>query len=133
MPNWNTRLVVSVNNKVVSPIDNFTPTLNTPHAVIHSLEKDNVGFVRQPFTFTFTMTIRAIGTAVADLTELALNGTPFDVAVAENGSGDDWTFKSLKFSNCVITSTNPSNIVIDGAPSASFNCMALTSTIEKGR
>ena len=131
MPDWNTRLVVTVGGRPITPIDNFTPTFKTPHTVIHSLEADNVGFVRQPFTFTFTMTVRAIGTTVADLTELALRGAPFDIAVAEK-NGSDWTFKSLKFSNCVITSANPSNVVIDGAPSASFNCAALTATIEKG-
>jgi hypothetical protein len=70
------------------------------------------------------MTVRAIGTAVADLTELAVNGTEFTIVVAER-QGTDWAFRSVKFTRCVITSANPSNVVIDGAPSASFNCMAL--------
>ncbi len=131
MPDWNTRLEVTVGGKTLTPISAFTPTFNTPHTVIHSLETDNVGFVRQPFTFTFTMTVQAINTVVADLTELALNGTTFDIAVAEK-KGTDWAFKSIKFSNCVITSTNPSNVVIDGAPAASFNCAALVANIEKG-
>ncbi|HYU72556.1 MAG TPA: hypothetical protein VEL31_07735 [Ktedonobacteraceae bacterium] len=131
MPDWNTRLEVKVAGKTVTPIDNFTPTFNTPHTVIHSLEGDNVGFVRQPFTFTFTMTVRAIGTVVAELADMALKGTEFDVAVAEK-RGTDWAFNSIKFSRCVITSTNPSNVVIDGAPTASFNCAALVTNIEKG-
>ncbi len=131
MPDWNTRLEVTVGGKTLTPISAFTPTLATPHLVIHSLEADNVGFVRQPITFTFTMTVQAINTVVADLTELALNGTPFDIAVCEK-KGTDWAFKSIKFSNCVITSTNPSNVVIDGAPAASFNCAALVANIEKG-
>ena len=129
MPDWNTRLEVRVGNNVVSPIDNFTPTFNTPHMVIHSVEGDNLGYIRQPQTFTFTMTVRAIGTAVADLTELAVNGREFAVAVAER-KGTDWSFKSIKFGRCVITSANPSNVVIDGAPTASFNCAALSVGIE---
>jgi hypothetical protein len=129
MPDWNTRLEVKVGNNTIAPIDNFTPTFNVPHTVIHSIDSDNVGYVRQPFTFTFTMTIRAIGTAVADLTELAVNGTEFGIAVSEK-KGDDWSFKSMKFSRCIITSANPSNVVIDGAPSASFNCMALEVGLE---
>lgn len=124
MPDWKTRLVVKVGNEVISPIENFTPTFNTPHTVIHSVEADNVGYVRQPFTFTFTLSVRAIGTSVADLTELAVNGTEFDIAVAEQ-KGTDWSFKSIKFERCIITSANPSNVVIDGAPSASFNCASL--------
>lgn len=124
MPDWKTKLVVKVGNDVISPIENFTPTFNTPHTVIHSVEAENVGYVRQPFTFTFTLTVRAIGTSVADLTELAVNGTEFDIAVAEQ-KGTDWSFNSIKFERCIITSANPSNVVIDGTPSASFNCASL--------
>ncbi len=130
MPDWNTRLEVKLGDKTVTPISNFTPTFNSPHTVIHSIEADNVGFVRQPFTFTFTMTVPAIGEAVADLTELAVNGTEFSIAVAEK-KGTDWAFKAIKFSRCIITSANPSNVVIDGAPSANFNCAALSQGIER--
>jgi hypothetical protein len=129
MPDWNTRLEVRLRDKVVAPINQFTPIFNVPHTVIHSIEADNVGYVRQPQTFTFTMTVQAIGTAVADLTELAVKGQEFEITVAEK-KGTDWSFKALKFTRCVITSANPSNVVIDGAPSASFNCMSLSPGIE---
>ena len=124
MPDWNSRLVVSVNGTVVTPIDNFTPTFATPHTVIHSVEADNVGFVRGNFTATFTMTVRAIAPVVATLTQMALNGTEFAVAVAEQ-TGSDWAFSSVTLSRCVVTSANPSNVVVDGAPAASFTCSSL--------
>lgn len=124
MPDWNTRLEVRLGDKVISPITNFAPTFNVPHTVVHSLEADGVGYVRQPFTFTFTMTIPAIATAVADLTELAVSGTEFSIAVAEK-TGNDWAFSSLHFGRCVVTSTNPSTVAPDGAPQANFTCMAL--------
>ena len=130
MPDWNTRLVVKRGDAVISPIENFTPTFNTPHTVMHSLEVDNVGFIRQPFTYSFTMSVRAVGTAVADLTELAVNGQQFDLAVAEYLDGKDWAFKSIKFAGCIINSCNPSNVVIDGAPLATFTCMALSVSLE---
>jgi hypothetical protein len=129
MPDWNTRLEIRLGDTVVAPISQFTPTFNVPHTVIHSIEADNVGYVRQPQTFTFTMTVQAIGTVVADLTELAVNGQRFEITVAEK-QGTDWAFKALMFNECVITSVNPSNVVIDGAPSASFNCMSLSPGIE---
>ncbi|GAA4525832.1 MULTISPECIES: hypothetical protein [Nonomuraea] len=129
MPDWNTRLEIRLGNTVVAPISQFTPTFNVPHLVIHSIEADNLGYVRQPQTFTFTMTVQAIGTVVADLTELAVKGQEFEITVAEK-KGTDWSFKSLKFSRCVITSVNPSNVVIDGAPSASFTCMSLSPGVE---
>jgi len=129
MPDWNTRLEIKLGTATIAPISAFTPTFNVPHTVIHSIDSDNVGYVRQPVTFTFTMTVQAIGTVVADLTELAINGTEFEIAVTEK-QGTDWTFKSIKFKRVVITSTNPSNVVIDGAPSASFNCAALVAEPE---
>jgi hypothetical protein len=129
MPDWNTRLEIRLGDTVVAPISQFTPTFNVPHTVIHSIEADNVGYVRQPQTFTFTMTVQAIGTVVADLTALAVNGQRFEITVAEK-QGTDWAFKALMFNECVITSVNPSNVVIDGAPSASFNCMSLSPGIE---
>lgn len=124
MPDWNTRLEVKLGTRTIAPISQFTPTFNVPHTVIHSIEADNVGYVKQPTTFTFTMTVQAIGEAVAELTKLAIEGTEFEIAVAER-TGTDWTFQSIKFKRCMITSANPSNVVIDGAPSASFNCACL--------
>src|SRR3954451_8187975 len=83
MADWNTRLEVKLGDRTVTPISNFTPTFNVLHTVIHSLEQDGTGYVRQPFTFTFTMTVPAIAGTVADLTELAVDGTEFSISVAE--------------------------------------------------
>jgi hypothetical protein len=124
MPEWKTRLEVSVNGKPVSPIDSFTPTFTTPTTVIHSIEGDNVGAVYQPQTATFTMTLKAIGTNVAELTKIALEGKKFNISVAEK-KGTDWTFKKMLFRECVITSANPSNVVIDGVPTATFSGIIL--------
>lgn len=129
MPDWQTRLEISVNGDVISPIDNFTPTFNTPTTVIHSIEADNVGMIVQPQTATFTMTLKAIGTSVAELTRMALAGEKFNIQVAEK-TGTDWTFMKLLFRNCLITSANPSNVVIDGVPMATFNGIILGFTAD---
>lgn len=129
MADWNTRLEVKLAGRTISPITNFSPSFNVPHTVIHSLEADGVGYVRQPFTFTFTLTIPAIASAVADLTELAVNGGEFAIAVAEK-KGDDWAFSSLKFSRCVVSAAQPSNVTVDGVPQATFTCMALNVGVE---
>ncbi|GAA2773919.1 hypothetical protein [Streptomyces showdoensis] len=130
MSDWNTRLEVKLAGRTISPITNFSPSFNVPHTVIHSLEADGVGYVRQPFTFTFTLTIPAIASAVADLTELAVNGGEFAIAVAEK-KGTDWSFSSLKFSRCVVSAAQPSNITVDGVPQATFTCMALNVGVEE--
>lgn len=124
MPNWQTRLEISAGGTVLSPIDSFTPTLNTPTTVIHSIEADNVGAIFQPQTATFTMTLKAIGPNVAELTQMALAGEKFNIQVAEK-TGTDWTFKKMLFRECLITSANPSNVVIDGVPMATFNGIIL--------
>ena len=129
MADWNTRLEVRLGDATITPISTFSPTFNVPHTVLHSIEADNVGFVRQPFTFSFTMGVPAVAKAVADLTQLATDGTEFQIVVAEK-KGTDWAFNALKFARCVVTSANPSNVVIDGVPQASFTCMALSVGIE---
>ena len=127
--NWQTRLEVSVAGKPISAIDSFTPTFTTQMTPIHSIEADNIGAISHPQTATFTMALKAIGPAVADLTKLALEGKRFDIQVAEK-KGEDWTFKKMLFRDCLITSANPSNVVIDGAPAANFNGIILGFTAD---
>lgn len=122
--NWQSRLEISVDGTVISPIDNFTPTINTPVTVIHSIEVDNVGSIHQPQTATFSMTLKAIGPNVAELTKMALEGTKFVIQVAIK-QGGDWTFNKILFRDCLITSVNPSNVVIDGVPTATVNGIIL--------
>jgi len=130
--NWKTRLEVTANGKVVSPIDSFTPTFNTQTTPVHSVEADNIGAIFHPQTATFTMSLKAIGPNVAELTKLAIEGTKFNISVAEK-RGTDWSFKKMLFRDCLITSANPSNVVIDGVPAATFNGIILGFTADTDR
>jgi hypothetical protein len=129
MPDWNSRLEVSVNGTTVTPIESFTPTYTTPVTPIHSVEADNVGAMYHPQTATFTMTVKAIGASVATLTGFTIKGTKFNVQVAEK-KGTDWSFKKLLFRDCIITAANPSNAVIDGVPIATFNGIVIGFTAD---
>jgi hypothetical protein len=122
--NWKTRLEITVDGKVVSPIDSFTPQFSTPTSVIHSIEADNIGAVYQPQTATFTMSLKAIGTNVAEFSKMALQGKKFNISVAER-KGTDWSFSKLLFRDCIITSASPSNVTIDGVPTATFSGIIL--------
>jgi hypothetical protein len=122
--NWNTKIAVAINGTIISPIESFTPTLNTGHRVQHSLEVDNVGIVTQAQTFTFSLTVRAVGGAVASLTQIAMNGTPFQIVATEQ-TGSDWTFKQVAFNNCYFTSAAPSNLTLDDSPTANFSGVCL--------
>lgn len=127
--NWQTRLEVSFGGKAIGAIDSFTPTFTTQTTPIHSIEADNIGAIFHPQTATFTMTLKAIGTAVAELTKLAIDGKKFNISVAEK-KGTDWTFKKMLFRDCLISSASPSNVVIDGAPSATFSGIILGFTAD---
>jgi hypothetical protein len=128
--NWNTRLEVSRGGRTISPITTFTPAYSTNYEVVNSIEAHNLGFIRKPQIFTFTMTLPAMDPAVAELTADAIAGKEFEISVAEK-VGDEWAFKSLKFTRCMVTNAAPSNIVIDGAPQATFTCACLEPGIEQ--
>jgi hypothetical protein len=129
---WNTRLAVSFKPSTggpeitISPIDSFTPTFALGAEPIHSIEETHLGVIYQPTSMTFSMTVKAIGEVAGQLTALAMEGTRFDIKLLEQANtGDDWTFKSLLMSDCVITSAGPSNVTISGAPSATFSGFSL--------
>jgi hypothetical protein len=70
------------------------------------------------------MTVRAVGAGVATLTQLAVNGTEFQIVITEQ-TGTDWSFKQIAFNSCYFTSIAPSNVTLDDAPSATFSGVCL--------
>ena len=54
MPDWNSRLEVSVNGAALVAVESVTPTYTTPVTPIHSIEADNIGALFHPQTATFT-------------------------------------------------------------------------------
>jgi hypothetical protein len=128
MREWKTRLAVSFTsngtNYLISPIDSFSPTFALNAEAMHSIEQTHIGVIYSPDSMTFSLTVKAVGDVAAQLTALALQGTPFDILLQEN-DGDDWSFHSIVMSSCVITSASPSNATIAGAPAATFSGFAL--------
>jgi hypothetical protein len=130
MATWmNTRLAVIVDDDTahpISPIDAFTPTFTLATEVIHSLEATHIGYIANPDSFTFTMTVKAIGDSAARLTHFALTGTEFAVGLyrAEGSAADEWDFSHVLFRKCLITSASPSTATVNGAPTATFSGVA---------
>lgn len=134
MPDWRTRLAVLYQEEggeqiVISPIDSFTPTFTLSAEVLHSIQETHIGVIYNPQSLTFSMTVRAIGDVPAQLTALALNGTPFNIILQEN-TGDDWSFSKIVMSDCIITSAAPSNATLQGAPTATFSGFSLGASME---
>jgi hypothetical protein len=135
VPDWKTRLAVSYvdanNNTVhVTPIDSFSPSFALTADVLHSIEQTHLGMIYSPQSITFSMTVKAIGGVVGQLTALALSRTSFDVTLQESNTGTDWGFHSIVLSNCIITSAAPSNATTTGAPSATFSGVSLGATAD---
>jgi hypothetical protein len=120
---WDTRLTVVHDGKPITPIDSFNPTFASPTVPLHSLEADNVGYVVQPQTFTFTMAVKAVGPAVAKLTDLARRNEAFTLSLTPE-HGNDWSFANVAFNSCYITQI-ANSVVIDGVPTTTFTCICL--------
>ena len=136
MREWKTRLAVwfkvgDGEDVLISPIDSFSPSFALNAEPLHSIEATHIGVVYSPSSMTFSLTVKALGDVAAQLTALAMNGTPFNILLQEaEDAGDDWSFVSILMSDCIITSASPSNASISGAPSATFSGFSLGSTSE---
>jgi hypothetical protein len=132
MADWDTRLVISWSDSAgteheISPIEAFQPNFSLNAEPLHSIEATHIGVVYAPETLSYSVTVRAIGPVAAQLTQLALEGTRFNIVLKEK-QGDDWGFKSLVMSNCIITNATPTSPTIQGAPTATFSGFALSAS-----
>ncbi|AEH10763.1 MULTISPECIES: hypothetical protein [Protofrankia] len=126
MATWTkTRLAVVVDGDTahpLTPIDSFSPTFALNTEVVHSIEATHVGWIANPDSFTFSLSVKAIGGASARLTQLALEGREFSIGLyKQTGSADEWDFSTLVLTKCLITSASPSNATVSGAPVATFS------------
>lgn len=140
MPNWNSRLVVKYDpgtgEQTISPIESFQPSFAMNAEPLHSVEAINIGVVYMPEQLNFSITVKALGTATAQLTMLALNGTPFKIIMEEvqetEDNVDEWSFSEVLLDDCIITNAVPSSAAISGAPTATFSGFALGGQVKQG-
>jgi hypothetical protein len=131
MADWkNTRLAVSYtdedgNNVDITPIDAYAPTFSLGAEVMHSLERTHIGVIFTPQSISFSLTVKAIGDAVAKLTILAMKGKRFNITLQEQ-DGTDWSFKSIVLNDCIITNASPTPASLSGAPAATFSGFSLS-------
>ena len=138
--NWQSRLAVkykprgAAKEELITPIDSFQPTFALSAEALHSVERSHIGVVYSPQQISFSMTVKAIGPVAAQLTKLALNGTPFDVIMVEGDdpNGPQWSFKELLLGDCIITSASPTAATVSGAPAATFSGFSLSSAVTAG-
>ena len=130
MPDWKSRLSVKYDSgtgeQTITPIESFQPSFAMNAEPLHSVEAINIGVIHMPEQLNFSITVKALGTATAQLTMLALNGTPFKIVMEEVDEGDvDWSLTEVLLDKCIITNAVPSTAAISGAPTATFSGFAL--------
>jgi hypothetical protein len=134
MPDWTSRLAVSytddTGSHAIVPVDSFSPSFALAAEALHSIEQTHIGVVYSPKAMTFTISVKAIGDATAQLTLLAFAGTRFDIVLQETDDGTDWSFKKIMLSDCVLTSASPTTATISGAPAATFSGFSLAAQVE---
>lgn len=130
MPIWNSRLSVKYNDgsgeKMITPIDSFQPTFAMNAEALHSIEATHIGVVYMPEQISFSISVKALGPATAQLTRLALAGTPFQIVMEEVDEGDvEWSLSEVLLDQCIITNASPTNATVSGAPTATFSGFSL--------
>jgi hypothetical protein len=126
--NWKTKLVAKIQSEslgefLITPLDSINPRIDTPHDVLNSTEAENIGYIRRPMSFSFDMTIPAVGDVVSKITRLQLTREEFDIHVQVFDESEDWTFTDdgVVFENCIITGGSPTPVSNADVPRATFN------------
>ncbi len=130
MPTWKSRLSVKYDSgsgeNTITPIESFQPSFAMNAEPLHSVEAINIGVIYMPEQINFSITVKALGTATAQLTMLALNGTPFKIVMEEVDEGEvEWSLTEVLLDKCIITNAVPSSAALTGAPTATFSGFAL--------
>lgn len=131
--NWNSRLAVKFMPiggaaEVITPITNFSPNIDLPHEIIDSIDGHNLGYSSGNPRFSFDFEVQGVNKSVfRKIFAVALKGTRFSVGIALNdGLSDDWVFDTIEFSDCIVTSVDPSSVDNSGAaPTMKFSAVCL--------
>lgn len=134
MPDWRSRLAVSWQDESgvheVVPVDSFTPSFSLGAEPLNAVSDTHLGVIYSPRSITFSLSVKAIGDSAAQLTALALAGSRFDIVLQETDVGNDWSFKKIVMSDCIINSAMPTGATVSGAPAATFSGFSLSASVE---
>lgn len=136
---WSSRLAIQFIKadgtvSTITPIDSFTPNVETPHEIIDSIDQDNVCYSKKNQRFTFDFTVKGLNQAVMrEMFAAQLKGEKFTLGMVNaTPSKNEWVWDSVKMLNCVFTKGSPSEVTNDGGvPVMTFSGMALGINVSK--
>ncbi len=128
---------------VLATVQSYDPQVTTNADVNDSITNERVGYLIRPGRITIAVVVLAArptddgpennhGYSDSELLSIIQFGRIFfNMAISHDGVshndfGDSWTWE-----NCVITDSNPSQLTIDGRPTATFNFASLGVTTVK--
>lgn len=130
IPSWKTRIALFVQGKII-PFDEANASIKTPKERIHTVQKDNAFWVHLPHEYTLefkTWQVLDLGGFIADLQEG--NADTIGVVLAAF-TGAQWAFKTLGFSDGVITATTLGPFTASAVPAIEVSCEFLNWTPKK--
>lgn len=130
IPAWKTRIALYVHGKYI-PFEEASASIKTPKERIHTVQKHNAFWLHLPheYTLTFkTWQILDLGGYLANLQE----GDADTIAVTLAARiGNQWTFKTLGFSEGVITAMEMGPYNTSSAPAIEVSMEFLNWTPSK--
>lgn len=127
---------------VLSTVQSYDPQITTNADVNDSITSERIGYLIRPGRITIALVVlaarptdRTVNSGYSDaelLSIIQFGRIFFDMNVEHDGIshddfGDGWTWE-----NCIITDSNPSQLTIDGRPTATFNLAALGLSTTEG-
>jgi hypothetical protein len=137
---WNSRLLVTFtptnsSGAIISPINNFNATVQTPHDIIDSIDGDNLGYSVGNRRINLDFEVTALNKVVfRRIVECAIKGAEFSITLGHpTGASADWFVDTIVFDRCVVTDTTPVTISNDGkAPTMKITAVALNVSLGQG-
>jgi len=130
IPSWKTRIALFVQGKMI-PFDEANADIKTPKERIHTVQKHNAFWIHLPheYTLTFkTWQLLDLGSFITGLQE----GDADTIGVVLSAyTGAQWAFKSLGFSEGVITASTLGPFTANAVPAIEVSCEFLNWTPSK--
>lgn len=129
----------------LSSVQSYDPQITTNADVNDSISSERIGYLIRPGRITIAMTVLAAKPTTVGIADVSSNhgfsdseilsiiqfgriyfnmvidhGGPDENQTSNNDFGGSWVWE-----NCIITDSNPSQLTIDGRPTAVFNISAL--------
>jgi len=151
--NWRSKIAITIDNinkdltdtglneapLTLNSVQSYNPQVTTNADVNDSITSERIGYLIRPGRITIAVTVLAAkpvtaieGDALSDSEKLQILQfirAQFNLVITHS-SGDNDFGNAWTWTECMVTDSNPSQLTIDGRPTATFNISAVGVTQE---